>query len=79
LPNNELFGLHIARSYDNGETWHTELFKQQDPEGNPFDNYYNTMNGQFIKINNNAWYYIFWQFDLKRKIHRILKIKITII
>jgi len=45
---------------------------QRDPQGNPFTNYYNVMNGQFIKVNENEWRYIFGQFDITNKVYRFL-------
>lgn len=76
LAEENLFGLHIARSFDEGRTWQTVLMKQKDPEGTPFDNYYNAMNGRFIQISTTEWYYVFGQFDVERDIHRILMIAI---
>lgn len=78
LPEPDLFGLHFARSHDNGKTWNTEKFIQRDPEGRPFENYYNTMNGQFLKIKDNQWLYIFGHFDTKNNIFRILSCRLTI-
>lgn len=72
LPDSELFGLHFARSFDEGKTWHTEQILQHDSEGNPFSNHYNVMNGQFLKVGDQEWLYIFGQFDTKNKVYRIL-------
>jgi len=66
------YGLHLARSFDQGKTWETERLVQQAPDGGPFDNYYNAMNGQFIQLRKNQWMYAFGQFDVKRKLHRML-------
>lgn len=76
LPQENLYGLHVARSFDLGKTWETAWMVQQDPEGTPFDNYYNAMNGRFIQINGREWFYVFGQFDVKRDIHRILMMRI---
>ena len=46
----ELFGLQFARSFDAGKTWQTVHVLQKDPQDRPFDNYYNTMNGQFVRV-----------------------------
>ena len=78
LPEPDLYGLHFARSYDEGKTWQTEHIIQRDPEGKPFTNYYNAMNGQFLKLNDNEWLYIFGQFDNANGVYRILSCKLTI-
>ena len=78
LGDPELYGLHFARSYDEGKTWQTEHMLQYDPVGTPFTNHYNAMNGQFIKINGEEWLYIFGQFDNSKNIHRILSCRMTI-
>ena len=78
LPDPGLFGLHFARSFDEGKTWRSEFIIQRDPEGNPFDNYYNTMNGQFLELKNNEWLYLFGQFDKEREIYRILSCKVIV-
>ena len=70
--NPKLYGLHLARSFSLGKTWQTEKLLQHDPEHTEFDNYYNTMNGQFIQLSANGWIYAFGQFDMRRKIHRML-------
>jgi hypothetical protein len=68
----ELYGLHLARSFDLGKTWQTERFFQYAPDQTPFDNYYNAMNGQFIRLGDKHWMYTFGNFDVKRKAHRML-------
>jgi hypothetical protein len=78
LPEPDLYGLHFARSYDDGKTWETENIIQRDPEGNLFKNYYNAMNGQYLKINDKEWLYIFGQFDRENDIFRILSCKIIV-
>ena len=70
--NPKLYGLHLARSFDLGKTWETEKLLQHDPEQTEFDNYYNTMNGQFIRLSSNRWIYAFGQFDVRRERHRML-------
>ena len=70
--NPKLYGLHLARSFDLGKTWETERIFQHDPEQNDFDNYYNTMNGQFIPLARKRWMYAFGQLDGKRHIDRKL-------
>ena len=72
LPKEHLYGLHIARSFNQGKTWEPAWMAQNDPEKMPFDNYYNVMNGRFIQTGDREWFYIFGQFDVKRDIHRIL-------
>ena len=72
-----LYGLHLARSFDLGKTWTTERIFQRTPDGITFDNYYNAMNGQFIKLNRNRWMYAFGHFDVKRKIHRMLSFELA--
>jgi len=72
-----LYGLHLARSFDLGRTWTTERLVQQAPDGGLFDNYYNTMNGQFVQLRDNQWMYGFGQFDVKRKLHRMLAFTLT--
>ncbi|MFN0168057.1 MAG: sialidase family protein [Bryobacteraceae bacterium] len=77
LQDPSAFGLHVARSADGGKTWRTEWLKQADPEGRPFENYYNAMNGQFLPLGGNRWLYLFPQFSVKRKIHRMLAVDFT--
>jgi len=71
------FGLHLARSFDGGRTWRTAWLGQSDPEGRPFENYYNAMNGQFLFVGENRWWYVFPQFSVQRKIHRLLAVEFT--
>ncbi|RIH65292.1 exo-alpha-sialidase [Mariniphaga sediminis] len=78
LPNPDLYGLHFARSFDEGRTWQSEYIIQKDPEGNQFNNYYNAMNGQFLKLTDNEWLYIFGQFDKENEVYRILSCKIVV-
>lgn len=72
LKDGQAFGLHLARSFDQGRTWRTEHLIQADPDGRPFDNYYNAMNGQFLSTGEGRWMYVFPQFSVKHKIHRML-------
>lgn len=78
LPEPDFFGLHFARSFDEGKTWQTEKIIQRDPEGQPFKNYYNAMNGEFLQINDNEWLYIFGQFDRENEIYRILSCTVAV-
>jgi hypothetical protein len=71
-----LFGLQFARSLDEGRTWRTEKVLQHDPDGRAFDDYYNTMNGEFLQIAPRRWFYIFGQFSVKHNVHRILAIQV---
>ena len=57
-----LCGLHLARSYDMGITWETELLLHSDPSGEPYDNYYNAMNGTFVKLGDRLHLYVFGHF-----------------
>ena len=66
-----LCGLHMARSYDAGLSWETELVFMRDPEGNTYDNYYNAMNGTFVRLSDNRAMYVFGQFDKQRNRHRV--------
>lgn len=78
LPEPDLYGLHFSRSFDEGKTWKTEKFIQKDPEGMPFTNYYNAMNGQFLQLNEREWLYIFGQFDVKEKVYRLLSCRLSV-
>jgi hypothetical protein len=77
LPEQDHFGLHVVRSFDEGRTWRTERIEQRDPEGKPFDNYYNAMNGQFLQTGPREWMYLFGQFSVKHNVHRILALRFT--
>lgn len=78
LPEPELFGLHLARSHDDGATWQTEAFVQRDPEGRPFDNHYNAMNGQFVPLGPDRALYVFGQFDTAGEVYRILALDLAL-
>jgi hypothetical protein len=77
VPDKEAFGLHIARSTDGGRNWRTEWLQQRDPDGRAFDNYYNAMNGQFLRTARNLWIYAFPQFSVKHRIHRVLAVTVS--
>ena len=47
-------GMHMARSFDQGRTWSTDLLFDHTPDGEPFDNYYNAMNGTFVPLRREA-------------------------
>ena len=70
------YGLHFARSRDEGRTWTTDHLVQKDPSGRIFDNYYNVMNGQFLKIGENKWMYTFGHFEYVADRHRVLSIDV---
>jgi hypothetical protein len=72
-----LCGLHMARSFDLGRSWETELVFWRDPEGNLYDNYYNAMNGTFVRLSEGHAMYVFGQFDVKRGIHRVNAVKLS--
>jgi hypothetical protein len=80
LPEKDLFGLNLARSFDNGKTWKTERFIQRDPEGNAFNTHHCAMNGFFRRISDNRYEYIFGFFGhaYKPKLQRILKLTLRI-
>ena len=78
LPEPELLGLHLARSFDEGRAWQTELFVQRDPEDRPFTNHYNAMNGQFIPLDEGNLLYVFGQFDVAEEIYRILALELKV-
>ena len=41
-------GMQMACSFDRGRTRSTDLLFDRAPDGEPFDNYYNAMNGTFV-------------------------------
>ena len=51
---------------------------QKDPQGRKFDNYYNTMNGEFVHTGPREWRYIFGQFDVKHSVHRVLSLQVKV-
>lgn len=54
-----LCGLNIARSWDEGRTWESELVFTRAPGGEIFDNYYNIMNGTFVHLGDSEAMYVF--------------------
>jgi hypothetical protein len=66
-----LCGLHLGRSYDSGRTWQTELVFWRDPEGVPYDNYYNAMNGQWVQLEERRAMYVFGYFQHRQNRHRV--------
>lgn len=76
LPDPAAFGLHLARSTDQGRTWQTLRLLQKSPEGKAFDNYYNAMNGHFLRTGKNEWLYCFGEFRHKENIHRTLAVRV---
>ena len=55
-------GMHMARSFDQGRTWSTDLLFDRTPDGEPFDNYYNAMNGTFVHLSDKEAMYVFGHF-----------------
>ena len=55
-------GMHMARSFDQGRTWSTDLLFDRTPEGEQFDNYYNAMNGTFVHLSDQEAMYVFGHF-----------------
>jgi hypothetical protein len=78
LPEPALFGLHLARSFDAGVTWQTEHLLQRDPEGRPFTNHYNAMNGQFVAMDGGTVLYVFGQFGVEDKVYRVLAVELAL-
>jgi hypothetical protein len=78
LAEADLFGLHLARSHDEGESWQTEMVLQRDPEGRPFTNHYNVMNGQFIHQAEDRALYAFGQFDVTAGVYRVLALELCL-
>ena len=70
------YGLHFARSRDEGRTWTTDHLVQRDPSGRVFDNYYNVMNGQFVQLAETKWMYTFGHFEYVADRHRVLSIDV---
>jgi hypothetical protein len=80
LPERELHGLNLARSFDDGRTWTPEHIIQRDPEGNPFTSHYCAMNGRFRKISEDRFEYIFGFFGslYEPKLQRMLRLELGI-
>jgi hypothetical protein len=72
-----LCGLHLARSFDEGRTWETELVFHRDPDGEFFDNYYNAMNGQFVRLDQHRALYVFGYFQAQQDRHRTLCVELS--
>ena len=68
--------MHLVRSFDDGLTWKTVKMLQQSPEGRPYDNYYNAMNGQFLRLSKHEWIYLFGEFRAKEKQHRMMMLRL---
>jgi len=79
LPEKDLYGLNLARSFDDGKTW-TPQFIQRDPEGNGFTTHHCAMNGFFRKVAENRYEYIFGFFGhaYEPKLQRILRLTLKI-
>ena len=52
----------MARSFDQGRTWFPDLLFDRTPDGEPFDNYYNAMNGTFVRLGATEATYVFGHF-----------------
>jgi hypothetical protein len=77
LSNPRAFGLHLARSFDQGKTWRTEHILEKGPDGRLFDNHYNAMNGQFLRVAATEWRYIFGEFRHQENVHRTLEVRFS--
>ncbi|MHB0935147.1 MAG: sialidase family protein [Armatimonadota bacterium] len=79
LPEQDLYGLNLARSFDNGKTW-TPQFIQRDPEGNGFTTHHCAMNGFFRKIAEDRYEYIFGFFGhaYEPKLQRMLRLTLKV-
>ncbi|MDD5598832.1 MAG: sialidase family protein [Victivallaceae bacterium] len=80
LPEKDLFGLNLARSFDNGRTWKPEFIIQRDHEGNPFNSHHCAMNGRFLKLSDDEYLYVFGFFGhlYAPKLQRLLAVRIKI-
>lgn len=80
LPEKDLFGLNLARSFDNGKTWTPEAIIQRDPDGNPFNSHHCAMNGFFRRISDTQYEYIFGFFGhaYEPKLQRMLRLRLRI-
>ena len=61
----------MGRSFDTGHTWQTELVFWRDPEGVAYDNYYNAMNGQWVRLDEQRALYVFGYFQHQQNRHRV--------
>ena len=80
LPEKELFGLNLARSFDQGRTWKPEHLVQRDHEGNAFTTHHCAMNGRFIQTDERDFEYLFGFFGhgYEPKLQRMLRLKLRI-
>jgi len=79
LADPNAFGLQLARSFDRGKTWSTEHILEKGPDGRLFDNHYNAMNGQFLRLSRADWLYVFGKFrqNTKENVHRTLAVRLA--
>lgn len=79
LTDANAFGLHLARSFDRGKSWRTEHILEKGPDGRLFDNHYNAMNGQFLRLSRTEWLYVFGEFrqNSKENVHRTLAVRLA--
>jgi len=79
LADPHAFGLHLARSFDRGKTWRTEHILEKGPDGRLFNNHYNAMNGQFLRLSRTQWLYVFGEFrqNDKENVHRTLAVRLA--
>jgi len=77
-PDPQHKGLHLARSFDGGLSWRTEAMIQHQPSGQPFNYYYNAMNGYFVPLDPDRWMYTFGHFDWLRGRHHVLSFELRI-
>jgi hypothetical protein len=80
LPEKDLFGLNLARSFDNGLTWTPEAIIQRDPDGNAFNSHHCAMNGFFRRLSATRYEYIFGFFghSYRPKLQRMLRLRLSI-
>ena len=80
LPEKDLYGLNLARSFDNGRTWKPQFIVQRDPEGNAFSTHHCAMNGQFRWVSEDRLEYLFGFFGhgYEPKLQRMLRLKLRI-
>ncbi len=80
LPEKDLYGLNLARSFDNGKTWTPEQIIQRDHEKNPFTTHHCAMNGLFRQLTGDQYEYIFGFFGhaYQPKLQRMLRLKLRV-
>lgn len=80
LPDKELYGLNLARSFDGGRTWTPEKIIQHDPDGHGMNTHHCACNGIFRKLADNEYEYIFGFFGhaYEPKLQRVLSVKLVI-